>query len=234
MQKIIKVLSIDMDYILEPCIELYNDLVNEKSPRQDLWNFMNSVRQIDEHLKYNDRNLNFIFDAYSKCLKNIRNKNKVIFANSHDAILFELTKKDYYDSTFNIINIDHHHDIFYNPQSAEDVDKKDIVYCGNWVWYLDKYKLVKDYTWISNYNSQKFNHEDVLSCNLKTIIQPNKYILDSNVDVIFVCKSPQWLPQKYDVFFDILKQLHENINKVEAKVIYELYSNGKPKPYIKE
>lgn len=55
--------------------------------------------------------------------------------------------------SINIFNIDHHNDIYYLDNQANNVDIEDSYYLGYWVWLLSKYSLVPSHTWRRNHNS---------------------------------------------------------------------------------
>ena len=56
----LNILSIDLDYILAPCINLYNDFVFASNPPQKIWDNLNSLRNIDNHISYDDENLKLL------------------------------------------------------------------------------------------------------------------------------------------------------------------------------
>ena len=223
------ILSIDLDYILSPCISLYNDLVNASTAPEKIWDNIAKIREADKHISYDDTNLRFIFDIFTNALTKLKDKNKVTFALNHDAILLDLATKEYIDDTFTLYNIDHHHDIFYSEQGRIEVDKYNVANVGNWIWYLDKNKKIEQYNWICNKNST-FPPKD-----LRTNGKMDAHTADNIVkellsveewDYIFICNSPHWFPRKYDVFFDILMDIYKNITGNEAKIKIDVFSPG--------
>lgn len=230
----LNILSIDLDYILAPCINLYNDFVFASNPPQKIWDNLNSLRNIDSHISYDDENLKFIFDVFTFALFNLKDKNNVTFATNHDAILFDLASKKYEKNTFNIFNIDHHHDIFYNENGRKEIDDYDNAGVSNWVWYLDKHKKIENYSWICNPNSL------FPQCEIKSIGKMNGCTKDKipqifdvkKWDYIFICNSPHWFPRKYDVFFNMLIDIYKNFTGNEITVCENVFCpNGLSRPY---
>ena len=82
-----RVLSIDLDYIMAPSIELYETLQHDANPTTR-WNqlFDNSDFR-DCHFILDQGNLLFCFDIFLRALKHCNN---VSFGYEHDAILFEI------------------------------------------------------------------------------------------------------------------------------------------------
>ena len=62
------ILSIDMDYILSPCINIYNDLVVANLPPENIWETVSKLRDADKHISYDNENLHYIFNVFSNAL----------------------------------------------------------------------------------------------------------------------------------------------------------------------
>jgi len=227
------VLSVDMDYILSPCINLYNDMVKLMN-RDKMWDNINEVREVDKHLSYDEEKLKYIFKTIMNAV--VKNKDaKVVLADNHDAILFELSKEKYIEGKVNVYNIDHHHDINYNGGQIRDVDVYDSPSICNWIWYLDKYEIVNEYHWIRNNNSDTYKGPKLKG----NYSEYNKMLNVNEIayDVIFICNSPQWLPKKYDHFFEMLKTSIELITNKTIEIEsrnYVTMSKGKTLATIKE
>lgn len=228
------ILSIDLDYILAPCINLYNDLVNASAAPERVWEDINKLRQLDKHISYDDKNLKYVFDLFTNALSKLKNKDAVTFALNHDAILFELANEKYKDDTFTVFNVDHHHDIYYSEQGRLDVDKFNIAGVANWIWYLDKNKKVTQYNWVCNSNSF-FPEKEVNSNGKMDAFTADKIPAIFDVkewDYIFVCNSPHWFPRDYDVFFEMLIAIYQNITGNKIKIEENIFSpNGLARPY---
>ena len=233
-KKIANILSIDMDYILSPCINLYNDLVHANTPPEKIWDKIAELRNADKHLSFENEALKYVFDVFVMALTRLQDKKNVMFALNHDAILFELASKKHENAEFEIYNIDHHHDIYYNENARLDVDKYNATTLANWVWYLDKHNKLNRYYWIHNPNSlfpdknikSKGKMDGYLRDKLQQIYEVKEW------DYIFVCNSPHWLPRDYDVFFEMLIDIYQNMTGVKIEVNKEIFSpNGLSRDY---
>ena len=116
------VLSIDLDFIAEPYIQLYYNIQNEASVEKQWDQVFNDPALISNNFDINPNNVIYALDTFSRSLAKCKN---VVFGITHDSILFELEDKD----NLNIVNIDHHHDILYPTGQAQDLEY-DIVYEG--------------------------------------------------------------------------------------------------------
>ena len=239
MKKNLNILSIDMDYILEPCINLYNDLVLASQSPDKIWENLNKLRNIDEHISYNEDNLRYIFNIFTLALSKLKNKENVTFAVNHDAILFDLASSKYLNNTFTIYNIDHHHDIYYSEVAKKDVDDYNAPNVANWVWYLDKYEKISQYNWICNKNSF-FPEQEIKSFGKMDAFERDKIPQIFEVkewDYIFVCHSPHWFPRKYDMFLDMLMDIYKNFTNITPELnenIFSPNSISRPYPYDKK
>lgn len=116
------VLSIDFDIIMAPSINLYNNMVPELNWDELLRNLPN--------LTTTPADLNIYSDILRYLLCTIDKTSSIFISYSHFFI------KDYLqnDTDLNIVNIDHHHDIFYD---IKDKDKKlEDCSCADWVKYF--------------------------------------------------------------------------------------------------
>jgi hypothetical protein len=220
-----KVLSIDLDYIMSPTIELYQELYFNDNPltRWDL--LYNGSDFRESHLYIDQANLLFCYETFLKALKNCSN---VKFGYEHDSILYELCDKKDLD----IINIDHHDDYvslefdqFQNPLEMEHkfVSEYDRVHEGNWVSWIHSNEKLKKYTWIYNETSKNLNRNRY---NIDSMGEKYEYYLkeeynfeDYNFDYIFVCLSPQYVPKNHWHYFTMFIMAYEQYTgqKVDMK-----------------
>ena len=101
-----RVLSIDLDYIMAPSIEIYNNLIYDYNPSTRWRNIFDQTALRDSHIFIDQGNLLFCFDTFLKAL--VQSCDSVSFGYEHDSILFDI--KDFSD--MHLINIDHHDDVF--------------------------------------------------------------------------------------------------------------------------
>lgn len=130
-------------------------------------------------------------------------KYKIAANESHYGILQEIEQ----ERNIDIINVDAHHDIYYNhiPERFEDVE------CGSWAGWLMKNKRVRSYhqvypTW--RQDKARFLDEPVPSKWAKEHVKNFKVsygVPDINwkkCDLVFICRSGCWVPPEYDARFN--------------------------------
>lgn len=198
-----KVLSIDIDYIMAPTIDLYDCICWEHNPLVR-WKMLFDRTSFKEHNFYIDQG-NLLF-AYETFLKSIKNAKSVAFGYDHDSILYQI--KDLED--IELLHIDHHDDVVCPQSEFEDMDEGfrhdyrcvrdyDRVHEGNWISWLQCKGKLKNFHWICNETSD--NEKDtvireVIPNFLKTTREKIE-IKDYNFDYVFVCLSPQYTPQQH-------------------------------------
>tara|TARA_Y100000589_G_C27175281_1_gene638460 strand:- start:1605 stop:2525 length:921 start_codon:yes stop_codon:yes gene_type:complete len=235
------ILSIDIDYILEPFIDYVEaawttDPFYAVQANNDNIDHPTSVfeRQhalaplIEKVGEISQQNFKEVMDVFSSALFQLKKSepNKIYFADNHDTILTPLERiwndTDQYErdkTKFTIVNLDHHHDIYYSEKQRVDVDKYNLVSPGDWVWFLDKYGLCDSYHWIGNKNSSDFidlagtgvptlMKKGTKSTSLQEFIDRGK--MPKKFDLIYVCSSPHWTPEYFLDYFKILKDMAEN------------------------
>lgn len=221
-----KVLSIDLDYIMSPSIELYETLQHDGNPTTR-WNqlFDNSDFR-DCHFVIDQGNLLFCFEIFLKALKDCKN---VSFGYEHDAILFDIADK----SNINLINVDHHDDVLephfsnnYDYETAlqkgyEQVCNANRVHEGNWIAWLAGQKKIDSYTWIGNSNSsskkRNFFNERIVP-NYWNVEREEYKFSDYKFDHIFVCLSPQYIPKNHWHYFSMFLKTYEELSGKDAVI----------------
>ena len=226
-----KVLSIDLDYIMGPSIELYNNIHFDHNPSTRWRNLFEKSPISPDNLIMDQSNLMFCFNIF---LKSIKKCNNVSFGYEHDSILYYISKYENID----LINIDHHDDVFaadyygdyedaYDKEYSEIVESGRI-HEGNWIAWLISENKINSYTWVGNKNSgnktrNDFNYKFVP--NYKNIEKEEYKDLDNNFDHIFVCLSPQYVPQKYWHYLSMFITVYEEFTGNSAKI--DSWSNKK-------
>lgn len=227
-----KVLSIDLDYIMSPTIELYQEIYFNDNPltRWDL--LYNSTDFRESHLYIDQANLLFCYETFLKALNHCDN---VKFGYEHDAILYELFDKE----DIEIVNIDHHDD-FVSAEFSSNyqdglsieynlVSNYDRVHEGNWVSWLHSKNKLKKYIWIYNENSKNIDRNQF---NIDLMEKKYEYYLkseyqgeDYNFDYVFVCLSPQYVPKNHWHYFTMFMMAYEQ--KTGKKVDMRSFENKK-------
>jgi hypothetical protein len=131
-----KVLSIDMDYIMGPTIEIYQHHV-QSGPPEFSWKLFYDFNPEHERAYYwiDQSNLLYCYDIFLKSLKYNPN---VSFGYDHDAILYPIHQC----SDIEIINVDHHDDVMHGAHEEGldwenfHVANNDYVCEGNWGAWL--------------------------------------------------------------------------------------------------
>lgn len=199
------ILSIDLDIIMHPSISLYNDDVMEEDAPVELW------ASLEKEYKYEENKiLDFdpiVLIELAKLLK-IHKDKPIHFIENHEEIVDYLKKEeDYNTSTYNIYNIDFHHDIWYDTEDALKKWDKDTYDCGNWLGYLYFKKKLNSITWLKASNSSNLE-TPIYGRNFKlnTMTLREFYKLYSiNFDEVFFCLSPQWIPKYFHYIYDLFK-----------------------------
>ncbi len=229
-----KVLSIDMDYIMGPSIQLYNDCSCEDDFRAgSFWEKVNRLRGIEPFLTYDEKKYVFLLKLLVKNLRRLE-KRAVFFAEEHDMILELLAGGDKKDEIFEIYNLDHHHDLFYNPRQKEEVDRFNFASLASWAYYLGKNDKLAKYYWIHNENSQYIDagaiRELDFPVDFDTYTEKYEELLNIGFDYVFVCHSSEYLPPKFNHLFASLLAAAEGFYDGEIKVWNEAFcKDGKPR-----
>lgn len=210
-----KILSIDFDIIMSPCIQLYNNYST------DDWEALCSHFEILKFAKPDYIHFKRLLQLLLKLSKSMKKEN-IHFIVSHEMIATYVDEN--IDDTISLINIDHHHDIAYVDKDVEN--KIEYLNCGNWVKYLSEKGKLENYVWIKNEDSTdytediKFNFSSIpiIECNLETIDTP---------DELFICLSPQWIPPHLRCLFYIIVDIFNSIYDTEFKIQGDEKDNGR-------
>lgn len=239
-----RVLSIDLDYCMFPCIERYQqDVPNGRHPVMAWMRFFHDIDDVKEsELLIDKESLHDCYNVFSKALQHCDN---VGFAYDHDGILYELENK----SDIEIINFDYHGDVVnlsefsfiidedekqFNPKEFaayvefSAIRKYNNVMEGNWVAWLKENNKLKNYTWItSNKDSifpenKEFSYE-YLDGNFDVKLREQYEFSDYKFDYIFVCLSPLYVPPKYWGYFKLFVDTAKKITGKQPNIINQKY-----------
>ena len=211
------VLSIDLDFIAEPYIQLYNDMTHEASIEKSWDVIFSDPALTSNNFDINPDNVIYALNIFSRSLVKCKN---VAFGITHDSILFELEDKD----NLNIVNIDHHHDIMYPHHHLPDL-KYDLVYEGDWIEYLHKKSKMEKYVWIRNENSYHLHINCPTSLEWSTYLK-TEYQYEMIPDLIFVCLSPAYIPKFHWFYFKIFMNLYKAFYNDELRFYKTPYKNN--------
>ena len=202
-----KILTVDFDIIMAPCIKLYNNMCAGNANSTELWNSIESRIEVDKFLCYDYNTLHSIAMLMKK---SVNNGAEFIKIDEHDKIISKLIPR-YNDEKFDITNIDFHHDIAYNKDSINDIKNFDNHTCGNWVAYLHLKEYLDKYTWVKASNSDMCDPEIKSAIGIEYDIINKRDIdkIEPVFDQIYFCLSPQWVPYKYHHLYDLIADMVE-------------------------
>ena len=218
-QKIIRVLSIDFDYIMAPCLNLYNHLAHGDENPTVNWLFIEQELNIENHLQYDAKYLQAIVDII---IYQMRNGASFTAIESHEEIVTKLKDlPDYKDVKFDVTNIDFHHDLIYDCENVNRMVDFDEYNCANWFGYLYLKDKINHGTWFKASNSPPPDYEKIKDffadeeiCEVKPSFMLHSLWEEDKYDMIFLCKSPQWVPHQYEHLYNIVKAIGEAVTLV--------------------
>lgn len=112
------------------------------------------------------------------------NIDNILFSQAHANIFYILEPLLKQKKTIDLVNVDHHHDIWYfNNQVPINSFMS-----SNWLgYYLQKKNFINNVFWLANHDSRREGHDDML--HISYDIEDVKF---KNFDYIFVCNSPNY------------------------------------------
>ena len=191
---------------MSPCIKLYNDKCHGDANPTEFWNRLNDQMDLDKFLCY-DAN---ILESIALIMKrNVDNGASFIPIEEHQQIVDRLKTDE--EMKIDLVNIDFHHDIWYNRESINAIDMFGEYSCADWVGYLYQKNMLNSYTWVKMPNSEPYGASviDKIDKDFQMTILRSRDILDlsSDFDEVYFCKSPQWVPYKYIHLYDLLVKI---------------------------
>ena len=225
-----QILTIDCDFFMKPCIQLYNDLIGSLPIHNHdaEWHNIFEKLNCEAFMSHDDDNLSFM-------LETIKGLNCPIYVGlDHHSILRAMDlvyrKDNTFSGPFDIVNNDHHHDIAYNSEQIRDLELFSFVSCGSWVGFLEKQKLLHNYYWVANENSKPFNfnlpifppyRENAVFVINKKDFKHNP----ENYSLCYISSSLDFIPpQEKETYFTFLRALIARYND-KISWIYDSYDN---------
>ena len=177
-KRILSILSIDFDYAFSPVISTYDDFIEGSRISLEEQRAIITQKKLPRP-QVNPQKLLYLQKIY----KQAQNQGCQSIATGlhHHEILQHLD-----GDGFHIINIDHHHDIFY--PGWHDISVLDE---GNWVHWLAKQGKLESYTWVRNSDSENLDP----SVSIQFPYVETEWLDPVNlppIDSIFLCSSPHW------------------------------------------
>lgn len=204
------ILTIDFDIIMNPSIELYNDLIGDNKGIDKI------IKQYPL-LEYTLTADLFIYEALTreiiKLFKTLPYE-KINFITDHQTLINCVKEYD----VFTLYNIDHHHDIGYNRITP--ISKITRPENGNWVKWLKDNNKLNEYYWICNNNSS-MPLGGLSKLYLTDSIEIKDFDFNSlkNIDKLIICNSPQWVPPNLQALFITWVGIAEEYYGEEFKIL---------------
>ena len=237
-----RVLSIDLDYICEPAINHNNIDVRGAEENYDQWPVLKWWQLFNDfpgEFKH-DINIEYYHYCLRVYLRALRNCREVYFGYDHDNILYGLEGH----TDIDIINIDHHDDVFSGAFRIAEGDDSGIlnsnyerrllevydrVMEGNWSLWLHTKGRLSSYTWIGDDKSENVDHIEYANRHLPnfTYSTMERYDWKDNYefDQIFICLSPAYIPPLQWHMFGTFMTIYEEITgkKINKKDLHKKY-----------
>lgn len=203
------IVTVDFDIVMHRSLNIYNDLVDDDTTIQVILNDNKDAHFVPNSDLYL---YNYLTNFVLKCAKKLTS-DKIIFIDSHEEVLqFFETGGVKPEESFNVFNVDFHHDIAYSEEDMTGILQE--ADCGNWVKYLfNHYTNFNQYVWINTEESGDADNPSFGTYINKKVITYDikKYNLDAlvkSVDVLYLCRSDPWVPaeeqQLYESWKDII------------------------------
>ncbi len=231
------VLSVDMDYIVGDCINLYNDLVGTEGFREgNFWEIIREEMGFGKYLSYSKGKYELCKELVVKNVATLPKEN-VLFAKEHDMILELLCQRQ--EQAFemlNVYNIDHHHDIYYD-HGIYELEHYQLADLSNWVYYLGYNRKLYRYQWLRNEKSARFSDDNLKElcfiADQDSLIKSPEKLLEIDFDYVFVCLSTDFTPDIYWHLFDELRSEAEDAAGETFNVWDQPYCIGGRSRFIK-
>lgn len=208
-----RILSIDFDLIMYPCIKLYNERVGGTDNPTQLWEFLDHEYDINEFICYDAKTL---LELAILIKKAVNNGAILHLITEHQEIVDKIKDKPGFDEEeFFVYNVDFHHDIWYRPEDKNMLTMFDEYNCSNWLGYLYLQNKTKEIHWIKAANSAMFNDPDpefdphkifTSVSSLSEFLEETDYQFEE----IYFCLSPQWVPYKFQHLYSLIAAMVES------------------------
>ena len=180
--------TIDFDIIMGPSIDGYNDMIDP--PRND----MDTICEKFPYFNFAKPNL-WLYEYLTRYIAEVAMKtDNIKFITSHEQIIDILSEEV---EPFNLVNIDHHHDVNYRDEWKEpiiEVNSNSIIFETSDCPYMNKIDIEK----IKDYDLGK---------------------LAAETEELILCYSPAYIPPDYRALFMIWRAIVEEIHNKDYILI---------------
>lgn len=195
-----RILVMDMDIIMAPCIKLYNHIADgdKVSPTQ-LWQTANEMMEIEKYLSYDANTLHKLH----RIILNNPHAHYVPVEYSAGVVEDMQRLSVYEEEQFDIVHVGWHHNAGIRHEDLSEVIRRSKFKNSNWLGYLLEKDKVKSCYWFKALNApgvpaNQPKLEQVITCPFSALHE------DEQFDIIYIVSSPQWVPYKYQHLVDIL------------------------------
>lgn len=193
-----QILSIDLDILFSNSLGLCTTF-SERMPREVFW------KRVYQDFKPEFFNCNQdYYNKLTKILNLYANRvDKIYVGQDHSSIIeaLDLEKSNFNNYSFNIHNIDFHHDISYGQTDEDEVVESFICNCGSWVGLLNHCGYINSYTWYYGFGSNfrekaLFSEENPLTPRRvdRISFEYSGFPMDLDIKMLYITFSPLWIP----------------------------------------
>lgn len=209
-----KILTIDFDIIMYPCLQIYNDHVAGNMNATETWNQLKQERGVEPFIHYDARTL---LELGKIIHHHVMQGTSLTVCNEHQEVVDILKKSETYEQdTFSITNVDFHHDIWYRPEDKTILTNFADYNCSNWLGYLILNQKTDEVIWYKAYNSHIFRDAEYHQEIFKSIHRLDELdnLMEESFDEIYFVLSPQWVPYEFHHLFNLIVALSNNGDEI--------------------
>jgi hypothetical protein len=217
------ILSIDWDFFLNCPIELRMKFEQETEDNEYWGKIYKKFKCLKNSTYINELDYNYIIEHINK-----QNCSNVYISNDH-GILYDLINKkfnNYIDDEeknieLNITNVDFHHDCYVSILGKTPLN------CASWLSCLyEENDFNINSLWIGHDDSYDFWGSPYINEYSENI----EDIKDNDYDIIFVCKSKEYMPPHLDInFIKMINKINKNKIYLERGVLQNRWNRYKIK-----
>lgn len=200
-----RVLTIDTDIIIGKDMPIYNNLVHSND-RDKVWQEIYKVHpDIKGNVQYDKAVVTRLFTFLEQTLA-LNPNMKINVTRNHDGVLTLLAPDMKEGTKFSVVNIDNHHDIWFNDgQFIDAMHGRGSL--ANWVGYLYCQGVLEDYIWLKAIHSPVSIPDNFICTNIVQLVHKILRTPLENLDYLNLCWSPEWVPKELDWVFFKMKDL---------------------------
>ena len=195
-----RILVMDMDIIMTPCIKLYNHMTDgDKVSPTEFWNTVNKAIEMEKYLSYDAD----ILHTLHRIILNNPQAHVVPVDYSADVVRDMHMLTSYDEEQFDIVHIGWHHNASIKHEDLSQVIRHSKFKNSNWLGFLLEKDKVKSCQWFKSFNAPNIPlNQDKFE---KIEIFPLREYDEAELyDIIYIVSSPQWVPYQYQHFVKFL------------------------------